>query len=92
MGTLKKKCTDRQQIPCQFSYFQDPFIFHLRDKFFLPLSSTLSFSVIGHFLHILWITVYLSPACKAISQINFNGLINSDSVFSSKLRERKIVR
>lgn len=29
---------------------------------------------------------------KAISQINFTGSINSDSVFFSKLRERKIVR
>lgn len=28
---------------------------------------------------------------KAISQINFTGSINSDSVFFSKLRERKIV-
>lgn len=38
--------SNRQQIPRQFSYFKDSFIFHLRDEFFLPLSSALSFSVI----------------------------------------------
>lgn len=66
----------------------------LKDEFFLPLSSSRSFSVICVIICYIYyeLLFILVRGFKAISQINFTGSINSDSVFFSKLRGREIIR
>lgn len=66
----------------------------LKDEFCLPLSSSRSFSAICVIVCYIYyeLLFILVRGFKAISQINFTGSINADSVFFSKLREGEIRR
>lgn len=46
MSALRSNAQIGRRISCPCSYFKDPFILHLKDEFFLPLSSFLSSSMI----------------------------------------------